>query len=70
MKRLKPDSIIKILHKIGFEEVIRDDEHIIFKNNKEIWVTVPIFCEYLSKALLKEIMYDTHLTEEKLEELL
>ena len=71
LPRITPKKIIKVLKKIGFEEVRQSGSHKIFKNAGGTRITVPFHSgKTLHPKLLKSIMNDADLTIDRLKELL
>ena len=74
MARLNPlpaKKMIKILHRLGFQEIrIRGSHHYFFHPITKRTATVPVHGnEYLSIGILKEILRDIELSVEEYEKL-
>ncbi|MBN2197772.1 type II toxin-antitoxin system HicA family toxin [Candidatus Wolfebacteria bacterium] len=71
MPSLKPQRVVKILKKSGFEEVRQSGSHLILVNitTKKI-ISVPIHVKDIKKGLLLSIIKQTDLTVEEFKKLL
>ena len=63
---LKPNEVIKILEKLGFQEVRQRGSHKQFRHSDGRFTTVPIHQgRDISPILLRQIAKDIHLTIEE-----
>lgn len=63
---LKPNEVIKILEKLGFQEVRQRGSHKQFRHSDGRFTTVPFHQgRDISPILLKQIAKDIHLTIEE-----
>lgn len=68
---VKPDELIRVLEKLGFERLRQSGSHIIFKHPEGRWTTVPMHKEKdVAKGTLRKILKDAEITYEDLKKLL
>ncbi len=71
LKPISPDKLIKILKKLGFEEIRQKGSHKFFRNQEGKTTVIPYHkSENISKGLLLKILKDIDITREEFIDLL
>ncbi len=66
---IKPQKLIKILIKLGFQKRDAEGSHVLFKDKNNNTTIIPIHNKDISKGLLKKILNDTQISVEKYDKL-
>lgn len=60
---IKPDELIRVLEKLGFEKIRQSGSHAIFKHPEGRWTTVPVHKgKDVAKGTLRKILKDAEIT--------
>lgn len=68
---LKPQRLIKILNKLGFEKIRQEGSHIFFKHPDGRTTVVPLHKgKYIGRGLMRAIVNDIKVTPKEFQKLL
>lgn len=68
---IKPDELIRVLEKLGFEKFRQSGSHVILKHPEGRWTTVPMHKgKDVAKGTLRKILKDAEITYEDFRKLL
>jgi len=71
LKPLKSERVIKVLEKLGFEQIRQSGSHIVFKHPNGQWTTVPIHKgKDIARGTLRKIIKDAGVTVEEFMDLI
>ena len=66
---IKPQKLIKILHRLGFTARDAEGSHVFFRHPDGRTTVIPAHRKEISKGLLKKVLNDIQLKVEEYEEL-
>jgi predicted RNA binding protein YcfA (HicA-like mRNA interferase family) len=62
---VKPDELIRVLEKLGFEKIRQSGSHVIFKHADGRWTTVPVHKgKDVAIGTFRKILKDAEITYE------
>lgn len=66
---IKPKNLIKIIHKLGFQQRDAQGSHIFFKHADGRTTVIPVHNKDVSKGLLRKILNDIELSVKEYDKL-